>query len=74
MVVHRALQQKVFRTGPEEKATREGGLNQALGFYAEDRREELFDLKAVLWHLKCPAVKGHRSSSPKSCFLKAFQT
>lgn len=57
MVVHRAPKPKSFRIGPEEKATRGGGLNQALGLYVEDRREELSDLKAVLLHLKCPAVK-----------------
>lgn len=58
MVVHGALKQKVFRSGPEEKATRGGGgLNQALGLYMEDRREEPSDLEAVLLCLKCPAVK-----------------
>ena len=48
MVVHRALRQKVFRSGPEEKAKRGGGLNQAVDLYMEDRREEPSDLKAVL--------------------------
>lgn len=57
MVVHGALKHKVFRSGPEEKATRGGGLNQALGLYMEDRREEPSDLKAVLLCPKYPSVK-----------------
>jgi len=55
--IQKLVKQTVFRNRPEEKATRGGDLNQAIGLHVEDRREEPSDLRTVLLHLKCPAVK-----------------